>query len=77
MRLTECSECPSNHMMNFPKALKAAREAAELSQADLAAMLDVSPSTVAGWELGTYSPRLDKLPAIAKAVRVERAELVR
>jgi transcriptional regulator with XRE-family HTH domain len=76
MRLTDCSECPSNHRMKLPKALRAARESAGLSQAELAAKLDVAPSTVAGWELGTHNPRLDKLAAISKVTGVEVAELL-
>jgi transcriptional regulator with XRE-family HTH domain len=62
--------------MKFPKELKAAREAAKLSQAELATKLDVAPSTVADWESGHMSPRLDKLPAIAKALKTTVAELV-
>lgn len=62
--------------MKLAKALKAARESAKLSQADLAAKLDVAPSTVAGWELGTHGVRIDRLKEIAKATGVEVAELL-
>lgn len=62
--------------MKLSGAIKAAREAAGLSQAALAEMLEVSASTVAGWELGTHSPRFGRLKAIAKATGVSIAELV-
>lgn len=62
--------------MKLPKALKAARESAGLSQADLAEKLGVAASTVAGWELGTHGVRLDRLTQIARAVGVDVAELV-
>ena len=62
--------------MNLPRALKAARAKAEMSQAELADKLDVSTSTVADWESGHMNPRIDRLPAIAKALKVEVAELM-
>ena len=59
-----------------PNALRAAREKAGLSQAELAELLNVAPSTVAGWELGTHSVRVRRLNQIAHVLRVSVARLV-
>jgi transcriptional regulator with XRE-family HTH domain len=59
-----------------PNALKAARERAGLSQVKLAELLDVAPSTVAAWELGTHSARIRRLNQIARVLRVSVAKLV-
>lgn len=62
--------------MKLPRAIKSAREDADLSQAELAELVGVSPSTVAGWELGSHGVRLSRLAAIAKATGKTIAELV-
>lgn len=56
--------------------LKAARERIGLSQVQLAAKLGVAPSTVAGWELGTHSVRVARLPQLARVLRVQVAKLL-
>lgn len=48
--------------------LKAAREAAGLSRADLAALLGVHPSAVTQWENGEKAPRLDRMVALRVAL---------
>lgn len=53
--------------------LVALRQAAGLSQAELAKLVRVSPKTIGFWETSPLPPRSDVLPPLAKAlgVRVE------
>ena len=46
-----------------------ARVAADLSQYRLAILLDVTPTTVQGWERGRTEPRVSDLERIATATR--------
>lgn len=55
--------------------LKVLRELSGLSQAELAAIVNVSQQSVAKWENGISSPRMDKLPEIAKALNCEISDL--
>ena len=48
--------------------IKKMREKRNLTQENLAEILNVSQSTVAMWETDKALPRADKLPAIAKAL---------
>ena len=48
--------------------IKKMREKRNLTQENLAEILNVSQSTVAMWETDKALPRTDKLPAIAKAL---------
>jgi transcriptional regulator with XRE-family HTH domain len=57
-------------------ALKQARARAGLSQVELAKLLRVAPSTVAGWELGTHSVRAKRLSQLARVLRVKVTELL-
>lgn len=45
--------------------IKQFREAAKLTQEELANHLDISRTTVAMWETGESLPRADKLPQLA------------
>lgn len=47
-------------------AIKQKREAARLTQSDMALKLSVDRSTVAKWETGEAFPRADKLPQLAE-----------
>lgn len=58
-------------MSRLPRAIRNARVAAGLSQAELAAKLGVAPSTVAGWELGTHSVRSTRFRMLARVVGVD------
>jgi DNA-binding XRE family transcriptional regulator len=61
---------------HFDKArFRAVRRAAELAQADVAAVLGVGDSTVASWENGATSPDPEKLPALARVLKVDLDEL--
>ena len=62
--------------MKRRKGLTAARERADLSQADVAKKLGVTPSTVAGLELGTHGIRLANLTKLARLLGAEIVELV-
>ena len=48
------------------KGLKRCREAAGLSQTELAAALGLTRAAVSGWEAGYTSPTAAKLPEIAR-----------
>lgn len=52
------------------------REELELQQGELADRLGVAQSTVADWENEKMNPRLDRLAAIAKALKCDVAELL-
>ena len=57
-------------------AIKTARERRGLSQIQLAEKLGVSPSTVAGWELGTHSVRTARLARLARVLGVPVTKLL-
>ncbi len=65
--------------MNVGRAIRAARTKRKMTQAELALKLGVVVSTVCEWEddskKGT-NPRVDRLPAIAKALGVRLEDLV-
>lgn len=45
------------------------RERANLTQGQLAATLQVDKTTISKWETGGATPRADKLPEIARALK--------
>ena len=55
--------------------LKEAREAAGLTQADLAKMLDLKPTTISGWERGARVPGFNTAKKISKILGVSMDEL--
>lgn len=55
--------------------LKAAREAARLSQLDFAIKADVSPSTVSRWERG-FLPKVRELMRVAELLGIDPEQLV-
>ena len=57
-------------------AIKALREAAKLTQSQLAERLSVSDKTVSKWETGRSYPDITLLEPIAAALRVSVAELL-
>lgn len=57
--------------------IKTLRQAAGVTQRELAEALDVSIPAVCRWEDGTAWPTIDKLPAMAALLRVPLEELVR
>jgi transcriptional regulator with XRE-family HTH domain len=61
---------------DFPTALRAAREAAGLSQSQLARELGVESQTVSRWERGVAKPPLDTIVRLASALRVTAGKLM-
>lgn len=62
--------------MDLGPRIRRARKAAKKSQVAVARELGVSPSTIAGWEIGTHTPRLARLDAVADALGVTVADLL-
>ena len=58
--------------MPFPEQLKAHRERLGLTQAELAAFLDVSPRAVWQWEKGTLPHVLTQEGALARLSKAKR-----
>lgn len=57
--------------------IKNVREAAGMSQNDLATALNITQGAVSQWENGDSVPRADKLPALAKILGCTVDELLR
>ncbi len=55
-------------MPTFAEQLSAARKAAEMTQADLAAAVGVTRSTVSSWERGRTRPNLETLQLLSQAL---------
>lgn len=58
------------------RRIRTAREAKELTQEDLAALVDISPTHISVIERGAKIPRLDKFVAIANALGVSADSLL-
>lgn len=58
------------------KRIKAAREAKNLSQEDLATLVDLSPTHISVIERGIKNTKLDKFVAIANALEVSADSLL-
>lgn len=54
----------------FPERLRQRREALQITQRELARMLNVSATIITFWECGRSVPRLDNCVAIADALGV-------
>ena len=52
------------------------RQERQLSQEELARLLEVDRSSVARWETGSNNPRIEKLLALAKIFRCSLDELI-
>ena len=55
---------------DFPRRLSLAAKRAGLSQAALATIVDVSPSTVSDWYAGRYLPRAEVLMQLPEVLDV-------
>lgn len=60
----------------FPARLRAAREAKDLSQADLAQRTGLQPSAISHFETGRRSPSFDNLRVLADALSVTTDYLI-
>lgn len=58
------------------RRIREAREAAGLTQGELAAMLNTRQGTLSSWERGGVDHKLDSLTAIAKALGVGVESLI-
>ena len=59
-----------------PRRLRAAREAAQLSQGALAEAAQVHVSSIREWEAGRQVPRVETVATLARALRITPAELL-
>ena len=57
--------------MEFKQVLKEKRKALNLTQSDLAMMLNVSDKTISSWENGRSYPDILMLKSIAKALNTD------
>lgn len=57
------------------QTIRELREAAGLTQAQLAARLDVTPSSVYAWEAGKSEPRATQLRALARLFGVRMDDI--
>lgn len=64
-------------MKPLHRRIRALRELAGISQAELGEVVGVGKSAVSAWECGHAAPSSTDLPAIAKALGVEVADLFR
>jgi len=62
--------------MSFGRNLKSAREAAGISQEQLARKIDVAVYTVSKWEQGAHEPPLAMIRKAAEALGTTAARLV-
>lgn len=62
--------------MDLGKTIARYRKLRNLTQAELAAMLDVHQTQIAHWEKGRSKPRQESLSRLAEAFEIEVAELV-
>lgn len=58
------------------RRIRELREAAGLTQAELAVKLTVRQGTLSGWERGAVEHRLESLMAVAKALKVDLDKLI-
>jgi len=63
--------------MTLGQRIRDARKKVRLTQTDVALRCDVSVATVSRWEGGQRTPKMDSLRALAKALGVTMASLVR
>src|SRR3546814_6169344 len=60
----------------FGANLKRLRIAKDLSPADVATALDVSPPSISGWQSGRARPKPDRMTALAALLDVSVSELI-
>lgn len=57
--------------------IRAARQALQLTQRQLAIRLDLDQNTISRWEVGATKPDLDALARLAAELRTTASELLR
>jgi len=63
-------------MMNIGEVIKLKRQQRDLTQAELAAKLNVTPQAVSRWEMGISYPDITMIPLISEALWVTADELL-
>jgi transcriptional regulator with XRE-family HTH domain len=66
---------PAPELRAIHRNIRALREAADLSQSELAALLDIDETAVSHWETGRASPRGKRLDDVANALEVSVSDL--
>lgn len=61
--------------MSLPTLLLQARRSLGLTQAAVAEVVGVDTSTYTNWEGGTRTPRLGQIPALARVLSLDAAQL--
>ena len=74
MKSQKCVELTS--IMDLGKTIAKYRKLQNLTQAELAAKLDVHQTQIAHWEKGRSKPRQDSLARLAEAFEIEVEELL-
>lgn len=62
--------------MTISLAIARARKRRKLSQVQLAKKMRVSPSTIAGWELGLHMPRSSRMHELARVLKTPVSKLL-
>lgn len=60
----------------FAKKLRKLRQSRNISQGNLARLLDISQSAVSQWENGEVAPRLDRIVVLASVLGVSVSEML-
>lgn len=58
------------------RVVRRARKKKQISQAELATRVDVTPGTVAGWETARHGIKAGRVNAVARELDVEASELL-
>ncbi|MQB01580.1 MAG: helix-turn-helix domain-containing protein [Actinobacteria bacterium] len=66
---------PMNIAETWGRRIRERREALDMSQTDLAALIGVNQSTLSRWESGDYAPLHHHVHPIAKALGVDPAAI--
>lgn len=66
-----------NHLPRFGPTLRQFRQSKELSQEELAALLDISPSYISRMESDLKKPSLEMIFRLARALKVKPHELIK
>ncbi len=64
---------PKNHTARL---IREARIKAKLTQAELGKRIDVPPSVISRWETGVYTPTIESIRELAKALGTRPGELI-
>jgi len=63
--------------MNLAMNIKSARKRLGMSQEELAKRIGTQQKAISGYETGVRSPRIDKIPKLARVLKVSIDDLVK